>query len=231
MKRIIVLLTLFVALFLPSSAKKPLTNVEVLMTTTAGDIRLRLYDETPIHRDNFVKLVKSGFYEKTLFHRVIRDFMIQAGDPGSRKASRDVLLGDGDVGYSLEAEFRTPQLFHRRGVLAAARESDDVNPERRSSGCQFYIVWGRKLDERQLASVQLRLDRATGGTVKITDEQKRVYSEVGGTPHLDGLYTIFGEVVEGLDVVDSIQQCKTDKNDRPLDDIRILKAKIVKRKK
>lgn len=222
-----------VALLLVSlvSAKKPLRNVEVLMTTTAGDIRLRLYDETPVHRDNFVKLVKKGFFDKTLFHRVIRDFMIQGGDPNSRTAVKGQLLGEGDVGYSLPAEFRTPALFHKKGALAAAREGDAVNPERRSSGCQFYIVFGRKFDDAQLARVQLRLDAATGGSVKLTDEQKRVYKEVGGTPHLDGQYTVFGEVVEGLDVVEKIQSVKTDQNDRPVDDVVVLKAKIVKHRK
>ena len=193
-----------------------------------GDIVVRLYDETPIHRDNFIKLVKEGYYDGTLFHRVIKDFMIQSGDTNSKNAKPGQQLGTGDFDYTQEPEFRLPQIFHRRGVVAMAREGDDKNPERRSSACQFYIVWGKVLNDIQLAKVQERLDSATQGQVKLTPEMIETYKTVGGTPHLDGQYTIFGEVIEGMDVVEKIQQVECDKNDRPLKDIRILKATVTK---
>ena len=198
------------------------------METTAGNIRIALYDETPLTRDNFLKLTKLGVYDSLLFHRVIKDFMIQSGDTNSKHAKPGQLLGTGDFDYTTEAEFRLPQIFHRRGVVAMAREGDDVNPERRSSACQFYIVWGKILDDARISKVQERIDSATQGQVKLTPEMIEVYKTTGGTPHLDGQYTVFGEVVEGMDVVDQIQQAKTDKNDRPLEDIRILKATVTK---
>ena len=203
-------------------------TTEVLLETTAGNIRISLYDETPLTRDNFLKLTKMGIYDSLLFHRVIKDFMIQSGDTNSKHAKPGQLLGTGDFDYTTEAEFRLPQIFHRRGVVAMAREGDDVNPERRSSACQFYIVWGKIFDDAGIAKVQERIDSATQGKVKLTPEMIEVYKTTGGTPHLDGQYTVFGEVVEGMDVVDQIQQAKTDKNDRPLEDIRILKAIVTK---
>ena len=203
-------------------------TTEVLLETTAGNIRISLYDETPLTRDNFLKLTKMGIYDSLLFHRVIKDFMIQSGDTNSKHAKPGQLLGTGDFDYTTEAEFRLPQIFHRRGVVAMAREGDDVNPERRSSACQFYIVWGKIFDDARIAKVQERIDSATQGKVKLTPEMIEVYKTTGGTPHLDGQYTVFGEVVEGMDVVDQIQQAKTDKNDRPLEDIRILKATVTK---
>jgi len=205
------------------------TNTEVLFETTAGRIRIGLYEETPKTRDNFLKITKMGVYDSLLIHRVIKDFMIQSGDTNSKHAKPGQVLGTGDFDYTTEAEIRLPQIFHRRGCVAMARESDKVNPERRSSACQFYIVWGKVYtDDRVIAKVQERLDSVTQGTVKLTPEMIEVYKTVGGTPHLDGQYTVFGEVVEGLDIVEKISQVQTDKNDRPLEDIRILKATVTK---
>ena len=220
------LISLLTLIALPASAQTKST--EVLFETTAGNIRIALYDETPQTRDNFLKITKMGVYDSLLIHRVIKDFMIQSGDTNSKHAKPGQLLGTGDFDYTTEAEFRLPQIFHRRGVVAMARESDKVNPERRSSACQFYIVWGKILKDQQIAKIQEKLDSATQGTVKLTPEMIEVYKTVGGTPHLDGQYTVFGEVVEGMDVVDKIQQVQTDKNDRPLEDIRILKAVVTK---
>ena len=195
------------------------------METTVGTIELKLYDETPLHRDNFIQLVKENAFDSLLFHRVIQDFMIQGGDPDSKHAAPGVLLGEGDRPYTLPAEFRLEQgIYHRRGVIASAREGDDVNPERRSSAMQFYIVWGKVFDDEGLDKVQERLDQRTGGSVRLTPEMREVYKTVGGTPHLDGQYTVWGEVVDGLDVVDAIQRVPTDANDRPLEDVRILRT-------
>lgn len=213
---------------IPSSLSAQTKNTEVLLQTTVGNIRIALYDETPLTRDNFLKITKMGIYDSLLFHRTIKDFMIQSGDTNSKHAKPGQLLGTGDFDYTTEAEFRLPQIFHRRGVVAMAREGDKKNPERRSSACQFYIVWGKILNDQQIAKVQQRLDSATQGTVKLTPEMIEVYKTIGGTPHLDGQYTVFGEVVEGMDVVEKIALTATDKNDRPLEDIRILKATVTK---
>lgn len=202
-------------------------RAEVELETTEGNIRIALFNETPQHRDNFMKLVRMEFYDSLLFHRVIKDFMIQGGDLNSRHAKPGQLLGEGELDYTIEPEFRLPQIYHRRGVIASARESDKVNPERRSGAAQFYIVWGKVYDDRRLASVQERLDSATNGQVKLSPEMIETYKTVGGTPHLDGQYTVFGEITEGLDVVDRIQQMETDKNDRPIKDVRILHVKII----
>lgn len=197
----------------------------VVMETSMGTIELKLYDQTPLHRDNFVSLVKESAFDSLLFHRVIRDFMIQGGDPDSKHAAPGEKLGEGDRPYTVPAEFRLEQgIFHRRGVLAAAREGDAVNPEQRSSAMQFYIVWGRVFDDEGLDRIQERLDRQTEGRVKLTPAMREVYKTEGGTPHLDGQYTVFGEVISGLEVVDAIQQLATDSNDRPLEDVRILKV-------
>ena len=203
-------------------------TAEVLFETTVGNIRISLYDDTPLTRDNFLKITKMGIYDSLLFHRVIKDFMIQSGDTNSKHAKPGQLLGTGDFDYTTEAEFRLPQIFHRRGVVAMAREGESKNPELRSSACQFYIVWGKVYDDARLAKVQERLDSATHGRVQLTPEMIEVYKTVGGTPHLDGQYTVFGEVTEGMDVVEEIQQAKTDKNDRPLEDIRILRATVAR---
>lgn len=186
-----------------------------------------MFNETPQHRDNFMKMARMQFYDSLLFHRVIKDFMIQGGDLHSKYAEPGKLLGEGELDYTIEPEFRLPQIYHRRGVIASARESDRVNPERRSGAAQFYIVWGKVYDDRRLAKVQERLDSATNNQVKLTPEMIETYKTVGGTPHLDGQYTVFGEVTHGLDVVESIIQVETDKNDRPLNDVRILEVRII----
>jgi peptidyl-prolyl cis-trans isomerase B (cyclophilin B) len=218
------MISLLVFALMACSAKAQTSTSEVLLETTAGNIRIALFDETPQHRDNFLKLVEEHVYDSLLFHRVIKNFMIQAGDLHSKHAQPGQRLGSGDYNYTVEAEFRLPKIFHRRGMVAMAREGDRVNPERRSSACQFYIVWGRVYNDASLMKVQERLD--TTAHVQLTPEMQEVYKTVGGIPHLDGQYTVFGEVTEGLDVVDRIQQSATDQFDRPLEDIRILRATV-----
>ena len=204
------------------------STTEVLFETTEGNIRIALYDETPIHRDNFLKLTKMHVYDSLLFHRVIKDFMIQSGDTNSKNAKSGQRLGTGDFDYTLEPEFRLPQIIHRRGCVAMAREPDVVNPEMRSSACQFYIVWGKRFSSAEIEQAQERLDTTTHGRVKLTPEMIKVYKSVGGTPHLDGQYTVFGEVTEGLNIVERIQKAETDDYDRPFEDIRILRATVTK---
>ena len=204
-------------------------NYVVRMYTTAGEIDLALYNETPLHRDNFIKLVKEQSYDSLLFHRVIEDFMIQGGDPTSKNAARGTMLGEGDLGYTVKAEFMPELHFHKRGALAAAREGDDVNPEKASSACQFYIVWGKVYTPESLQKYKEYYKKRTGREIATTPEQEKAYTTIGGTPHLDGSYTVYGEVVKGLEVVDSIQKARCDRNDRPLEDIRILKTKIIKK--
>ncbi len=206
--------------------KKDLSR-DILLQTTKGDIRLRLYPETPLHRHNFIRLVKRGFYDSCQFHRVINHFMIQSGDPKSKIAGMDSELGEADAGYTIPAEFR-PQYFHRKGVLAAARTSVDINPEKASSGSQFYIVQGKKYTDADLDSIEtFRLNGR-----KIPADQWAVYKNTGGSPHLDQGYTIFGEVVSGLTVVDSIAAVKTTGSaggDRPIEPVRIIRARLIKR--
>lgn len=223
MKKVLLSIGLFACAILASAQTH-----EVLIETTEGNIRVMLYDDTPIHRDNFLKLVGEQFYDSLLFHRVIKNFMIQGGDPASRNAEPGTLLGEGEMDYTLEPEFRTPTHYHRRGALAMAREGDNVNPERRSSGCQFYIVWGRTYSTKELETIQQRVKKATDNRAEITSEMFWTYRKVGGSPHLDGQYTVFGEVIDGLDVVDRIQRVYTDTYSRPVDDIRILRATVVK---
>lgn len=244
----------------------------VKIETSAGDIKVKLYNETPKHRDNFIKLVKEGTYEGTLFHRVIKDFMIQAGDPESKNAPKGKMLGAGDVGYTVPAEFVYPKFFHKKGALSAARQGDAVNPKKESSGCQFYIVTGKVYNDSTLLQMERQMNEnkvsvffnelakkhmkeiykmrkandedglydlqekliaqaqelaAKEPEFRFTPEQVEAYTTVGGTPHLDGEYTVFGEVVEGLDVVDKIQQVKTDRSDRPEEDVKIIKATIL----
>ena len=250
-------------------------TTRVLLETTFGEIELALYNETPQHRDNFVKLVNDGTYNGVLFHRVIKDFMVQTGDPSSRTATADALLGEGGPGYDIPAEIVYPKFFHKRGALAAAREGDETNPDRKSSGSQFYIVTGRRFSEYQLEKMlerivnqekamifnQLAANRrseieavqAMGDEMALkglqgiiaaeaekiynenhkdnpfsfTPEQVAAYSTIGGAPHLDGQYTVFGEVVKGMDVVDKIQNVTTGAHDRPVDDVRIISAKVL----
>ena len=244
----------------------------VKIETNKGDIIVELYNDTPKHKANFLKLVKDGTYEGTLFHRVINNFMIQAGDPNSKTAAKDQQLGDGDVGYTIPAEFAYPERFHKRGALAAARQGDQVNPKKESSGCQFYIVTGqvyndstlvnmekrknynvlnaafsqlvmknkeeimnmqKKGDEKGLMAMQEKLLSQAREQIKdepefkFTPEQAEAYTTIGGTPHLDGEYTVFGEVIDGMDVVDEIQQVATNASDRPVDDVVIKKMTIL----
>ena len=194
MRHITFLLSLLLCLTL-SAKKDKQTRVELF--TSKGSIVIKLYNETPIHRDNFIKLVKEGYFNELLFHRVIEDFMIQGGDPDSRDAAPGKLLGEGDPGYTLPAEIKFPQIYHKRGVLAAAREGDQTNPERRSSGSQFYIVWGKTFSREDIEKVAAHVERTTGYIMP--EELKNYYMHYGGTPHLDGAYTVFGEVVKGLD--------------------------------
>lgn len=246
-------------------------RTQVKIETTMGEIIVELYNETPKHRDNFIKLAKEGVYDSTLFHRVIRQFMIQAGDPESKNATDTAQLGSGDVGYTIPAEF-VPKFFHKKGALAAARMGDDVNPERESSGCQFYIVTGRKFRESQLLDMagqknnarmdtifnqlarkhmkeiyKLRKANDQDGLLELQDsleaqayalykeeepfmftpEQLTAYSTIGGAPHLDGAYTVFGQVVSGMETVEKIEGTKTGKADRPVENVRILKATVI----
>lgn len=276
--KILLICLAFIALTACNAGSKRQTNHHmenekrtlVKLEATMGNITVALYNETPKHRDNFIKLVKEGVYDSTLFHRVIKQFMIQAGDPDSKNASDTAMLGSGDVGYTIPAEFN-PKFFHKKGVLAAARQGDDVNPEKASSGCQFYIVTGRKFTEPQLLGMENKINeqreealfdslarqhmkeiykmRKAGDNAgllelqdtleaqareladkeekfRFTPEQIKAYSTIGGAPHLDGSYTVFGEVTEGIEVVDNIEIAKTNRADRPIENIRILKASI-----
>ena len=247
-------------------------ETKLKIETSAGDITVKLYNETPKHRDNFIKLVEDGTYEGTLFHRVIKDFMIQAGDPESKKAPKGKMLGAGDVGYTVPAEFVYPEYFHKKGALSAARQGDNVNPKKESSGCQFYIVTGKVYNDSTLLGMEsqmnenkinvifntlaqkhmkeiykMRKENDENGLYELqeklfaqaqeeaakqpefhfTPEQVEAYTTVGGTPHLDGEYTVFGEVVEGMDIVDKIQQVKTDRSDRPEEDVKIVKVEVL----
>ncbi len=246
-------------------------TTQVELKTSLGDIVVELYNETPKHRDNFIKLVNEGYYDGVLFHRVIKDFMVQTGDGKSKTAAKDDMLGDGDPGYTIPAEFVYPKYFHKRGALAAARTGDQVNPERASSGSQFYIVTGRVYGDNEVYAIEQRLgqgkkqeifnnlamqhrdeiitmqrngDRAglqklqeelipqveaeyAKSPVKLTAEQRQAYTTEGGAPHLDGQYTVFGQVVKGMEVVDKIQNVTTGANDSPVDDIKIISAKVL----
>jgi cyclophilin family peptidyl-prolyl cis-trans isomerase len=205
--------------------------VFVKIYTTAGNIKVVLYDDTPQHKYNFLQLVEKKTYEGLLFHRVIKDFMIQGGDPESIDADSTKVLGNGSMGYTLPAEIKFPEHYHKRGVLAAARKSDNVNPTKESSACQFYIVTGSIITDEELDFYEKNINKllTPKEPLKYTEEQRRQYKTFGGAPHLDGNYTIFGEVVEGFDVLDKIQNIPTDKNNRPKQDIKILKMKAVKK--
>lgn len=230
-KKIFTLLAIFLAFTAVTMQAQTVQDTlrhEVLLETDSGDIRIELFNETPKHRDNFLRLVRSGAYDGVLFHRVIKDFMIQTGDVGSKNAKPGEAVGDTPETYTVPAEICFPKLFHHRGALGAAREGDDVNPKRESSATQFYIVWGYKFTDGQLDKVQQRLNERTDSTVQLTPEVREAYKTVGGTPHLDGQYTVFGQVIQGLDIVDLIQRQPGDKNDRPLNDTRIRRALVVK---
>lgn len=201
---------------------------EVLLETSMGNIRLVLYNETPLHRDNFLRLVKDGYYDGNLFHRVISNFMIQSGDSTSRHAKPGSSVGEYSPDYTIPAEIVYPKYFHKRGALAAAREGDEENPQRASSSSQFYIVYGTNYSDADLDRFQELLDEATLGKTKMTKEIRTHYRKYGGTPHLDGQYTVFGEVIEGMDVVKKINRVFTDDYDRPVDDVRIVKATVVR---
>jgi len=209
----------------PEEKKIPMTNVHVKITTTHGVMVVRLYDETPKHRDNFVKLVEEKYYDSLLFHRCIRNFMIQGGDPNSRGAAPGAQLGVGGPGYNVDAEFN-PNLIHKKGALAAARQGDMVNPQKKSSGSQFYIVQGTVYNEAQLGQYERYVQQKNPGFT-YTPEQKTIYQTTGGTPQLDMDYTVFGEVVEGLDVIDKINSQPTGAGDRPQQDV-IMSMEIVK---
>lgn len=254
-----------------STPEEKQEDVMVEMTTSLGPVKILLYGDTPRHMENFVKLASEGFYDGLLFHRVINEFMVQGGDPDSRNASAGAHLGAGDVDYQIDAEFVYPRHFHKRGALAAARQGDATNPEKRSSGSQFYIVTGKTYTPGQLDQMEqrmkltkqkeifdslafqqrdtikaMRLNRDQAGLQALqeelvaksaemmkdvpagfTPEQREAYSTVGGTPHLDGAYTVFGEVVEGMDVIDAIQKVETDAADRPKEDVRIISMKVI----
>ena len=247
-------------------------ETKLKIETSMGDIKVKLYNETPKHRDNFIKLAKDGTYNGTLFHRVIKDFMVQAGDPESKNAPKGKMLGSGDVGYTVPAEFVYPKYFHKKGALSAARQGDEVNPKKESSGCQFYIVTGKVFNDSTLLNmeqqknqnkvteafnalaqkhmkeiykmrkandqdglyalqdtlfIQAEAEAAKQPDFHFTPEQIKAYTTVGGTPHLDGEYTVFGEVVEGMDIVDKIQQVKTDRSDRPEEDVKIINVSVI----
>jgi peptidylprolyl isomerase len=266
LKKISFLLCLISVISCKSSTNNE--NSTVLIKTSLGDMKIKLYDNTPIHRDNFIRLVNSRFYDGISFHRVIKNFMIQAGDPETKSPSSKKIT-DSLKTYTIPAEFN-PMYFHKKGALAAARQGDDVNPQKRSSGTQFYIVEGVKSTDDELNQIELRTNsiikqskfnsfiKATTDSVrmsgkeatdseiqqiasikmyqflssykdfKLSDEQRNAYKTSGGTPRLDGTYTVFGEVTEGLDIIDKIADVPTDSNDKPLNDVKIIKIKIVK---
>jgi len=203
-------------------------RAQVLFETTVGNFTISLFNETPRHRDNFIKLVESGYYDGLLFHRIIKDFMVQTGDPDSRTATPGQTLGEGGPDYTLPLELDLPYHYHYRGAVAAARESDDVNPERRSSGSQFYIVWGKTYTAQKLSGIADFIVEKTGGEAEMTPDMSHTYQTQGGTPHLDGQYTVFGEISDGLKIIGQMQKVKTDAHDRPLEDVKIIKATLVK---
>lgn len=211
--------TLFVFLLIfhlvPStylSAQQTGSNQLIKIETSAGDMIVKLYNETPAHRDNMVKLIKEGFFQDQLFHRVIKDFMIQGGDPHSAGAEKGQRLGSGGPGYTVPAEIHK-NLIHKKGALAAARKGDSFNPDRASSGSQFYLIQGRVLSQEEIDMLKQR------GMANFSEESAQIYMTLGGTPHLDGAYTVFGEVVEGLEIIDTIASRPTDAYDRPLEDV------------
>lgn len=234
MKNFIFAVTLFVFSFNCFNLIAAERAWHVKITTNKGEIVLRLYNETPLHRDNFVKLAKNRYFEGVLFHRVINDFMIQSGDPDSKEREPGKLYGNGGPEKNIPAEF-VSSLFHKRGALAAAREGDDVNSKRESSGSQFYIVEGKIHDNESLIAAEKKInDRnlniGINSSYIIPEHIKQYYKQFGGTPHLDTQYSVFGEVVSGMDVVCKISDIETDNNDRPIEDVIILSVKVYKKK-
>ena len=228
-KTIFILFTIFISLsFNVLAQQKTAKPTFVKIFTSEGNIKVMLYDDTPEHKLNFLLLVKNKTYEGLLFHRVIKDFMIQGGDPQSKDADSTKILGSGGVGYSLPAEIRFPEHFHKRGALAAARND---NPEKQSSGCQFYIVTGKTATDKELDYFEKNVNNLLSPPtpLKYSEEQRKIYKTFGGTPHLDGNYTVFGEVVQGFEVLEKIQNLPTGKNNRPQKNVVILKMKMVKK--
>jgi peptidyl-prolyl cis-trans isomerase B (cyclophilin B) len=219
MKKLILSLAAICFILLNAEAKK-IKNKFVVIETTMGTIKLELFADVPQHSENFLKLVKEGFYDSTLFHRVIPNFMIQGGDPQSKNAPDGQMLGNGDVGYRVPAEFMTEKYYHKKGALCAAR---DNNPEKASSGCQFYIVVGKKYTDEELNSMEGR----TG--VRYTEQARNDYKTLGGTPFLDGGYTVYGQLVEGQEIVDAISMVERNGSDRPNVNVRVLSAKVKKK--
>ena len=210
-----------------STVRKKDRKKDVLLQTSMGDITIRLSDSTPLHRDNFLKLVKMHYYDGILFHRVIKDFMIQAGDPNSKTAKPGEMLGNGGPGYTVPAEIK-PSLFHKKGVIAAARTGDNINPQRASSGSQFYLAQGKSYSDLDLDM----MEKARADGRKFSPEQREAYKTMGGIPHLDNAYTVFGEIVNGVEVVDKIAAVTTNpRTNRPEQDVSIISAKLIKRKK
>lgn len=207
----------------PYQVKKGDLNKDVELVTTKGTMVIRLSDSTPKHRDNFIKLVNQHFYDGLLFHRVMSQFMVQAGDPKSKTAKPGEALGGGSPGYTVPAEMRS-YLFHKKGALAAARTPDEINPTRESNGSQFFLVQGRVYDDADLNQVEARLNG-----YKIPTAHREVYKTVGGSPSLDQKYTIFGEVIKGIEVIDSIAAVAVGERNRPVEDVKILKATLIKR--
>lgn len=230
MKTIAVYLPVFILLLIVAPvdlvAQDSSKDAQIRITTEYGEMLVRLYDETPEHRDNFLKLVSDNFYDSLLFHRVINNFMIQGGDPNSKNAAAGQPLGQGGLDYLLPAEIH-PDLYHKKGALAAARQSDQVNPEKKSSACQFYIVQGKTSPPNILQSLESRKQQTGNPDFKYPESAFDDYNEIGGTPHLDGEYTVFGEVVEGLEVIDKIAEVQVDGRSRPVEDV-IMKIELIK---
>ncbi len=218
-KNTLLLLGLGLIIFTFLSFNNIIPEQKMQIETRYGTIVIKLYNETPKHRDNFIKLVKEGYYDGTIFHRVINQFMIQGGDPDSKNAKTNQALGSGGPGYTVPAEF-VSKYFHKKGAIAAARLGDGGNPKKESSGSQFYIVQGKPYSNAELDNMETMMGK------KFTPEQRLAYSTIGGTPHLDGSYTVFGEVIKGLDVIDKIASVKTAPGDRPVEDI-VMKIKMI----
>ena len=213
---------MFLVLLVGMAFAKKNKNKFVEMETNKGTFTLEVYNDVPKHAENFLKLANEGFYDSLLFHRIIPSFMIQGGDPESKNAVDGQMLGNGDVGYKVPAEFMLPKYYHKKGALAAAR---DNNPEKASSGCQFYIVVGKTFTDTELDQMEARIGQ------KYSEQARKDYKTIGGTPHLDAGYTVYGQIVKGQDVVDAISNSPRNTSDRPAENIRILNVKVKKKNK